>query len=223
MRGIDVSNWQEGLVPSSLPIDFCIAKATGGTHFVDPCCDGFVQDCIASGIPFGFYHFANDGAYSEAYDEALFFIENCKGYFGKGIPVLDWEVDVDIEWVNTFVNIVHSETGIWPWIYANPWRFNQGGVEANCMRWVASYPDWYKPSLRCDLPEPPEADGLVGAWQFASDGQVDGYDGNLDVNVFYGDVEAWNKYAGVSAPAPEPTPDVHVMEDGEYKVTIERR
>lgn len=228
MRGIDISNWQAGLIPSALDIDFCICKATGGTHFVDPSCDGFIQNCIQHSIPWGFYHFANDGIYSDPSDEARFFISNCDNYFCHGIPILDWEVDVDVNWVNRFVNIVHSETGIWPWIYANPWRFNQGSVESNCMRWVASYPDWYRPPLRMELPDPPETDGLVGAWQFASDGQVDGYDGNLDVDVFYGDLTAWCKYGGIAIkpkpqPEPQPEPQRHIMEDDDYKITIERK
>ena len=227
MRGIDISNWQAGVTPSALDIDFCICKATGGTHFVDAYCDGFIQDCIKHDIPWGFYHFANDGVYSDAADEAKFFIDNCYNYFGHGIPVLDWEVnDVDVNWVNRFVNIVHSETGIWCWIYANPWRFNQGGVEPNCMRWIAAYPDVYKPSIDYDPGEPPETDGLVGCWQFASDGQVPGGNGqNFDVNVFYGDKIAWNKYAGVTEhnnPEPKPS-NSHVLEDSEYKVTIERK
>lgn len=221
LRGIDVSNWQEGLVPSKLEIDFCICKATGGSHFVDKCCDGFIQDCVKHGIPFGFYHFANDGVYAEPETEARFFIDNCENYFGRGIPVLDWEVDVDVNWVNRFVKYVHDETGVWPWIYANPWRFNQGGVEPNCMRWIASYPNVLRPSIDYDPGEPPETDGLVGCWQFASDGQVPGYWGDLDVNVFYGDEIAWNKYVGKTITKPEP--EKHVLEDDSYRITVERK
>ena len=80
MRGIDVSNWQAGLVPSELGIDFCIAKATEGTNFVDSYCDGFVQNCIEHDILWGFYHFARE---NEPEEEAEFFVENCTGYFGK--------------------------------------------------------------------------------------------------------------------------------------------
>lgn len=224
MRGIDISNWQAGIIPSNLSIDFCICKATGGTHYIDPYCDGFIQDCIKHNIPWGFYHFGNDGVYDDAPDEAYFFMKNCENYFGHGIPILDWECDsISVNWVNTFVNIIHSETGIWPWIYANPWRFNQGGVESNCMRWVAAYPNIYKPSIDYDPGEPPETDGLVGCWQFASDGQVPGYNGDLDINIFYGDLTAWNKYAGVTNTQEPVKPTQHILEDSEYKVTIERK
>lgn len=226
MRGIDISNWQNGLSISNIAdeIDFAIMKATGGTSFVDWCCDPWVQECIEHGIPWGFYHFGNDDGYNEPYNEARFFIQNCQNYFGHGIPVLDWECDsIDADWVNTFVNIVHSETGIWPWIYGNAWRFNSN-VEQNCGRWVASYPNWYRPNLDKDLPDPPSCDGLICAWQFASDGLLNGYSGNLDFNVFYGDEEAWNKYAGVTFNTVEPEPEkIHVLEDELYRITIVRK
>lgn len=203
LQFVDVSNWQDGLNIEALSgIDACIMKATGGTSFVDPTCDPWVQQCERLGMPWGFYHFAGDWSIGTASDEARFFIDNCRGYFGKGIPVLDWEVDVGPDWVNEFVRIVHDETGVWPWVYANPWRINQGGVEPNCGRWAASYPNWiYLPSPPFDPGEPPEVDGLLCAWQYASDGQVSGYWGNLDVNVFYGDESAWRAYAVASTQA----------------------
>lgn len=205
LRGIDISSWQGGIeLDDVLPnVDFCIVKATGGTGYVNPYCEEWIDKCIESGKPFGFYHFADDGFAGKPYDEAMFFIEVCHEWFGKGIPILDWETNnVDDEWVNTFVNIVHSETGIWCWIYANAWRITPD-TEQNCGRWVASYPsELLYPGLYDELPEPPYVDGLMCAWQFASDVQVPGYSGNLDGSVFFGDVEAWNKYAGVTQTDP---------------------
>ena len=94
------------------------------------------------------------------------------------------------------------------------------------MRWVAAYPDVVRPTLDYDPGEPPYTEGLVGCWQYASDGYVPGYDGNLDVNHFYGDRNTWLAYVGASQ-ADEPSepskPSSHVMEDDDYKVTIERK
>lgn len=144
--------------------------------------------------------------------------------FGEGVPVLDWEGDQGIDWVNEFVRVVHDQTGIWPWIYANPWRFNQGGVEPNCMRWIASYPDVLRPGLDYDPGEPPETDGLVGCWQYASDGQVPGYAGNLDVNHFFGSVGAWQAYAGVPSTGAENKPTGQsVLENDRFRVTIQEK
>lgn len=223
LRGIDISNWQAGLDADAVfpNVDFVICKATEGIGFVDGYCDDWVQWCRRNGKPWGFYHFANS---NDPMKEAVHFIDNTSNYFGEGVPVLDWEGGQSVEWVNEFVNIVHDQTGIWPWIYANPWRFNQGGVEQNCMRWIASYPDVLRPGLDYDPGEPPETDGLVGCWQYASDGQVPAYPGNLDVNHFFGSVGAWQAYAGVpSSGQPDPSPSQSVLENDRFRVTIEEK
>lgn len=219
---IDISNWQKGFDPSTAPVDGVIAKATEGLTFVDPYCDGFVQKAKASGKLWGFYHFAGNG---NATAEADYFVENCRNYFGEGIPVLDWEGTQGVAWVNEFVRRVHDITGVWPWIYANPWRFNQGGVESNCARWVASYPAVAHPTFaqaagwKC-----PTADGNVVAWQFCSDGMVN--DWALDCSVYYGDAASWKRYAGTKSPepakpsAPEPSNSA-TLENDSYRVTIE--
>lgn len=222
LKGIDVSNWQGTLDVDALKaggVEFVIAKATEGTGFVDAYCDDTVQKCKRAGLPWGFYHFArcNDPSV-----EAAFFISNTSNYFNEGIPVLDWEGDQSVGWVNSFVRTVHEQTGIWPWVYANPWRFNQGGVEPNCARWIASYPPVTRPGLGYDPGDVPATDGLVAAWQYASDGDVAGYEGNLDVNVFYGDHASWDAYAGATEQVPVGT-GPSVLENGEYRVTIERK
>ena len=223
MRGIDISNWKEGLVPSMLDIEFCICKATEGIDFVDWCCDGFIQNCIDNEIPFGFYHFAGN---DDPETEATFFMSVTQNYWGHGIPILDWETTQNVDWVNKFVRKIHYEKGIWPWIYGNPWRFNQGGVEENCMRWIAAYPNVIHPTLDYDPGEPPETDGLVGCWQFASDGVVPGYEGDLDIDVFYGDLNAWNAYCGKQPSTvnpPETQINTQVLENDDYKITVERK
>lgn len=200
MKFIDISNWQAGLdVPTVVKnggLGAVIVKATEGLGFVDKSCDGFVQQCINNGIRFGFYHFARN---NDAAAEAEFFRNNTKGYEGKGIPVLDWEAGQSIAWVNKFVERYHALTGIWPWVYGNAWRFNQGTVNTNCGRWVADYPRNdisdinYGLSNACSYPV---NNGLICAWQFSSSVRIAGYSGNLDGDVFYGDASAWDKYAG---------------------------
>lgn len=225
---IDASNWQSDMnAYTVLPnVDAIVCKATEGTNFVDGYCDEFIQAAISLNKPFGFYHFASDG---NASDEAQFFYDNCLGYFGRGVPVLDWEGSQNVDWINEFVEKLHDLCGVWPWIYANPWRFNQGGVNQNCMRWIASYPAVTSPTFEDAASwDAPEADGLVGAWQFCSDGHIDSYSGDLDCSLFYGNESAWNAYAGVQAepepePEPEPQSDVETLENDDYKITIERK
>lgn len=182
MQGYDVSNWQSGystdwLISTS---DFLVMKATEGLDFTDGYCDGWVQACRNAGHPWGFYHFARN---NDAIAEADYFVDSTVNYFGEGIPVLDWEDGQSVAWVNVFVERVHERTGVWPWIYANPWRFQLGGVNENCGRWVASYPGGTPSPDAC-----PAADGVpVCCWQYTST--------PLDKNYFYGDIEAWRAYA----------------------------
>ena len=227
---IDISNWQGGInLPAVLPnIDGIVCKATEGTTFVDPFCDGWVQQCINAGEPWGFYHFAGIGS---ALAEAEFFVQNCQGYFRRGVPILDWEGNQNVGWVNAFVQHVHELTGVWPWIYGNPWRFNQGGIEPNCARWVAEYPAVTSPSFsQAESWKCSDTDGNVVAWQFCSDGRVSGYNGNLDCSLFYGTADQWRAYAagdnrnsGDSDSSADNNVSASVLENDEYKITIERK
>lgn len=202
MKFIDISNWQAGLNVASVVknggLGAVIVKATEGVGFVDKSCDGFVQQCISNGIRFGFYHFARN---NDAAAEVEFFRKNTTGYEGKGIPVLDWEDGQSIAWVNKFVERYHELTGVWPWVYGNAWRFNQGTVNTNCGRWVAGYPSNGITDINYGLNNDcayTVNNGLVCAWQFSSSVRISGYSGNLDGDVFYGDAAAWDKYAGGS-------------------------
>ena len=86
MDGIDISNWQVGIKPSSMQIDFCIIKATEGVGFVDKCFKNWANELVESDKLFGFYHFARN---NPPYDEAVFFYETTKNYIGKGTSCND--------------------------------------------------------------------------------------------------------------------------------------
>jgi GH25 family lysozyme M1 (1,4-beta-N-acetylmuramidase) len=226
---IDISSYQAtlNLVAVSKSIQGVIIKATEGTNYVNPYCDRHYQQAKKCNLLRGFYHFAGTDK-PEA--EAEYFWNNCRNYFRDGIPILDWEGDQSVDWVNRFVRHLKDISGIWCWIYANPWRFNQGGVEPNCARWVASYPAVSHPTFtqaanwNC-----PDTDGNVVAWQFCSDGRLNGYGWNLDCSLYYGDKESWLKYAGADASDCSSTENgsnssakpVTLSGNG-YKVTIER-
>lgn len=223
IKFIDISGWQKGIdvkaVVENGGLGAVVVKATEGTNFVDSQCDAYVQRCIANKIPFGYYHFARN---NDAKAEAEFFRDNTRNYEHCGIPILDWEADQSVAWVNAFVEHYHALTGIWPWVYGNTWRFNQGTVNTNCGRWVAGYPSNgitdINYGVNNDMPYKVN-NGLVCAWQFSSSVRIAGYGGNLDGDVFYGDAKAWANYAMAAdtpaqtpAPAPVPTPQGSVLD-----------
>ena len=229
LYGIDISHYQKDIDLAKVKVDFAIVKATGGCEYVNPTCDKHIQQAIKKKIKWGFYHFAGDNCGGSAENECDFFIANTKGYQGNGIPVLDWEETQSVAWVNTFVRRYHDKTGVWPWIYANPWRFNQGGVERKCARWIADYPNLYRPTFEqvkdmgCN-----ETDGLIAAWQFCSDGRLSGYGNDLDLNIAYLTKDAWDKYVGLSAAnnqiVEKPTEKQSIIvENDKYKVEIREK
>jgi GH25 family lysozyme M1 (1,4-beta-N-acetylmuramidase) len=218
LKGIDISNWQADCEPGKLPIDFVICKATEGLTYVSPSCDKQIQSAIKNNKLFGFYHY---GRNNDPIKEADFFIKKCKGYFNKGIPILDWEEDQSVTWVNKFVKRVNEITGIWCWIYGNPWRFNQEKVEKNCGRWIAQYPSSKPTTLNSNPGNHQKTDGLVVCWQYSNNGVVEGYKGKLDLNHAYLTKENWGKYANPNNQVNYNT--ISTLENNDYKVTIERK
>ena len=211
LRGIDISNWQAGLVPHELDIDFCICKATEGTGFVDRYCDGFVQDCISHNILWGFYHFATSGG--DPCAEADFFVENTRNYFHHGIPVLDYEVSNphDCAWCESFIVRVHELTGVWCMLYTSAsWVHifeDSAWIPQTCGLWLAGYPypatDWTTDEMPYGI-YPWE---FCAIWQFTSSLQIAPSFGGIDGDLAYMDAAAWMKYANSDGSvAPDPAP-----------------
>lgn len=203
MQGIDISGWQAGIDLAKVPCDFVIVKATQGTVYVSESCDAQVQQAISLGKPFGFYHYVGgEGAQAEA----DFFIDNCAGYFGKGIPCIDWESGENAAWGNTdylrqLVQRVIDRTGVKPLIYASASSFPWDVAQAlDCGAWVAQYADnnatgyqgspWNEGAYECAIR------------QYSSHGSLDGYPGYLDLDKAYMDADGWSRYVGTASDQP---------------------
>lgn len=203
MQGIDISGWQEDLDLAQVPCDFAIIKATQGVGYVSAACDPHVQQAIALGKPFGFYHYVN-GAGATA--EADFFVDNCVNYFGVGLPCIDWESMQNAAWGNTdylseLVQRVIDRTGVKPLIYASASAFPWDVAQAlDCGAWVAQYANndttgyqdspWNEGAYACAIR------------QYSSHGRLDGYAGNLDLDKAYMDADGWARYAGSASAQP---------------------
>lgn len=196
--GIDVSSHQGNINTGAMfdngNIDFVISKATEGCTYVNPYCDAVMQSAISRNKPCGVYHFART---NDAKAEAQHFVNNCKGYIGKAIPILDYEADAlnnGVAWALTWLKEVERLWGVKPMIYTSlsvTREYNwQPVVNNNNGLWLAQYKS---------SPSDPGYWDFFAMWQYTSAGHVSGYSGNLDCNYFYGDVDAWNKYANSSA------------------------
>lgn len=210
LQGIDIASHQKGIDLSVVPCDFAIVKATQGTGYVNPDCDRAVQQCIKLGKCWGVYHYiGGQGAVAEA----DYFVDNIKGYIGKGLLAVDWEEIQNSAWGNAgyldaLVARVIERTGIKPLIYAQASVYAQVAAIAkkhDCGLWIAQYANdkatgyqdkpWNEGAYTCAIR------------QYSSAGRLSGWNGNLDLDKFYGDATAWRKYAGASgAPASTPAP-----------------
>lgn len=213
MQGYDISNYQRGMDIEAVKADFTIIKATEGTYNVQSTCDPWVQTCIKIGRPFGFYHF---GSAEDPRAQADFFVKNTRGYFGKGIPVYDYEQygRIGTDGALVFLDRVRELTGVAPLVYIS----RSVCTEEDWMKvaekyglWVAQYAS-NKPTGYQEQPWLPG--GGFGAFpnaaihQYTSHGRLSGYAGDLDLNKAHMTKETWAKFAGAdTAKEPEQKPD----------------
>lgn len=210
MNGIDISNWQKGIDLAAVPCDFVIAKATQGIDYTSPDCVRQVEQAMSLGKKVGVYHYiGGQGAVAEM----DFFINSIKNWVGKAMIVLDWEQGENGAWGNLgyleqCIARVKERTGIPPVVYASasvfPWDLCK---KHNCGTWVAQYAN----NNATGYQDAPWNEGKYGCMmrQYSSHGRLPGYGGNLDLNKFYGDSGAWDKYAnpnGAAQPQPAPKP-----------------
>ena len=208
MNGIDISMWQRDINLSAIKADFVIVKATEGIGYVDKSCDMLFQNALSLGKKLGFYHFARPTANNDPIREADFFYENCKGYFGKAIPILDWEAEnkQNVSYAKAWLDRVYQRSGVKPVIYMSESVVNaydwSSVANADYGLWVAKYrdnnPDYNYNMANAGSRPKVKWWKFYCMWQWTSTGRLNGYSGNLDCNVFYGDGTTWDKYAGKS-------------------------
>lgn len=204
MRGFDISDWQKDIDINAVDYDFVICKATQGTSYVNGYCDINIQKAKQAGKPWGFYHFMWD---CDPVEQADYFYANCKNYFGEGIPILDYEDGgrIGSDGAKRFLDRIYELTGVRCLFYTyrnvvqsphddEDW----GAIAQNHALWVAQYANDEQTGYQ-DSPWLPGGD--FGAWktivmhQYTSHGRLDGYGGNLDLDIAYMDADVWARYA----------------------------
>lgn len=219
---IDISSYQSTIdletVFAQNPIDGIIVKATEGTGYVNyPYCDKWVQWCRQHNKPWGFYHYLNG---HDPVAEARYFVKHTENYFRDGLPAADYEGSIVSAYgtcyLRRWLETVYAETGIKPLVYCNLSTI-QGDV--NGFRSIAEdgYPLWLAQwigNITNFQPHPPQSGSFapftkLTVHQYTDHGRLSGYSGNLDLDIFYGDQDDWNRLAGKDGtePTPEPADD----------------
>lgn len=216
LHGIDVSSWQPGWVTSSAQADFALVKATQGVGYVSPTMTAQAQGALATGKKLGFYHYAAGGS---CVSEADFFVSVVRPWLRRAVLALDWEGDQNSAWGSStwstcFVQRVQATTGVTPMVYTSAsalWQV-QGARQAGAGLWLARYANMNATGYQSS----PWLLGAAGEamLQYSGNGRVPGYAGAVDLDLFRGTREAWDRYANPSsrpvspqpAPAPAPAP-----------------
>lgn len=210
LNGIDIASYQTGINLSVVPCDFVIIKATQGTGYVNPDCDRAYQQAKRVGKLRGTYHYVGGG---NAIAEADYYVNNIKGYLKDGLLAIDWEAEQNSAWGNEayleqLVRRVIERTGIKPLIYSMASRYAQVAAIAkrlDCGLWIAQYGSndptgyqahpWNEGAYACAIR------------QYASTGRLNGWGGNLDLNIAYMTRDQWAKYVNPGdKPAASPAP-----------------
>lgn len=221
---VDLSNNNGSKNIADYPADAYMFKATEGTGFVDKYCDPFVQQAIKAGKPFGVYHFINGEDWRAQTD---FFLNNVKGYVGKGILVLDYEMygRQGTGILKQMLDRIQQKTGIKALVYTSASVLFEEDfseiVKADYGLWVAAYQSKF-PALK-------HWSNAV-MWQYTST--------PYDKNYFYGDKNTWKAYAtagkgknneSANSSSQIPTPNKHdniiaqspIKKSGNYLAKLE--
>lgn len=206
MNGIDVSSNQPANICELVDYDFAIVKASGNPagmkwDYTNPYMRQQVDAALAKTGCAGLYHFTYG---LDVNEEANFFCNTVRDYVGRVILAIDYEGDHALgrgrEWLRAFIRIVKKRTGVNPVVYTSSSVVRDQNLtslceEEDCGIWSANYYAGSKAIhgysfgiLKIDIPQ-----SMI--WQYTGTGYLNGYDGALDLDVFYGDKDAWLAYA----------------------------
>ncbi|WEV40375.1 GH25 family lysozyme [Lactobacillus sp. ESL0681] len=203
LNGVDEASYQAGIDNGKVASDFVIVKATEGTGYTNPAMTSQLNSAKKAGKKIGLYHFA-DGANYQA--EADYFLRTAKPYLKNAVLVLDYEGAVvpmcGVSWAKKWLDYVYKKTGTKPLIYmglADENAYDWSSISSKYYLWVAQYntmsPQYgYKPrKLYGTLRNWSES--KLAIFQYTSTGRLSGWNGDLDLNVYYGKGTDWNKHS----------------------------
>lgn len=179
IKGIDISH--HNVISDWNKIDtnikFVFIKSTEGKSFKDPKFDSNWKNAKKHGFIRGAYHFFSPNISAE--EQFLNFKNNVKLSKGDLPPVVDVEVrDIDMNEVNKWIKLVEDHYGIKPIIYSDYLYFKvlMDNKVDNCKLWIHIDEKYHlSPSFN-------NYDCVI--WQYSHTGNVDGIDGEVDLNHF---------------------------------------
>ncbi|MCG0820603.1 lysin [Lactiplantibacillus plantarum] len=207
LKGFDVASYQAGMNVGKVAGDFVLVKATEGIDYTNPEFNGHAKQTLSAGKKLGVYHFIRND--SDIKQQADYFLTVVKPYIGKAMLVLDFENttgstiqnQAGVGLAKQWLDYVYQKTGVRAVLYTGLSCENaldwSSVVKANYGLWIAQYNNYNVVNGY----QPRDLYGSLKHWktavmfQYTSTGQLPGWNGALDFDVFYGDKSAWDKYA----------------------------
>lgn len=207
VNGLDISDFQASI---SLPTmhaagySFAYIKATQSTNYVSPSFAAQFQSAGGAGMLRGGYHYYIFN--QDPQQQAQLFLKTCPPVEGALPPAVDIEMDdqgtfpppnQNVANLSAFLHTVEAATGVKCMLYVNfdGWSQLLGGTTGFSGHpfWVPSYlsgvtgppPQGQPPIMQ---PPPPQITAWSNwtIWQYTSSGQVSGFGGALDLDVYNG-------------------------------------
>jgi len=199
LQGFDVSHYQGTIRWDQIKANvkaFAIAKASGGTDFIDPDFQANWNGMKEQELVRGAYHFFYPN--EDAALQAKHYLKTIGNLSDTDLPpIIDIEVtnglssEAIIKGVLTWLEAVESGTKRKPIIYSDL-AFVQTYLSDERFKtyplWVADYSD----SVTA-LPEPWSSTGW-SLWQYSDKGSVVGIEGEVDLDEYQGSLKEFNNF-----------------------------
>lgn len=202
IHGVDISKYQDGI--GGLPGDFRIVKSTQGVDWFNTDFERQCQTALGDGQELGVYHWVDAGANKPA-EEVAWWMSKTKKYIGKALFLLDFEGSAlrsGPDYAYDVLRLASAEVGHKVPIYLQYSECIKPGYD----KIVAErYPLWRagQDNIGGGFRVPERLDD--GRWpadlhimdQYTSQGQLPGWAGRLDLDIFYGSRKDWRARAGI--------------------------
>lgn len=218
MNFIDIASHQSGISLAEVfkrnNLDGVIVKATQGTGYVNPLFASWAAWLVGNDKPLGVYHYLDT---TDPEQQAKHFYNTVKLYIGKCVPCADYEAEAlkcGTVWLKRFLDKFRALSGVQCLVYCSlsvVREQNFSAIAADGYKlWVAQYADnnpvngfltnpWQKGPVT-------PFDGYI-MHQYTSSGRLNGYNGNLDFDLFNGSYAEWCELCeSGSKPTPTPAP-----------------
>lgn len=204
MLGIDVSDNQgyiEWPKVKAAGVEFAILRSVRASGNVDKQLASNIKGCKENNIPFEFYKYTYANSEAAVRAEARAVAEALpKLGVPKGCRVwYDLEEDSIIDMGPAHITMLYRAfkdelakygfvTGLYKGMYDYNTKINKADFKDEA-KWIARYYNGYNEMKFGTVPNEtyrpaPDCDG----WQFTSSGEVDGINGRVDMNIFYGKI-----------------------------------